>query len=151
MARRSMPQTRMGVQHFLGPQAMVNLSKLLFPKTNKLTWTHFWLLILSLFDCRTKGNRKIPHRTWRGGQCHKQGWEYSTSWGRKQWWICLNSYFQRQINSHGLTFGFLFCHFSTAGRTEIVKFLIEHGADVNATTKDGETPLLEAAKNGEFI
>ena len=80
-ARMSMPQPRMGAQHFLRPHAMVNSSKLLFPKTNKLTRTQFWLLILSLFDYRTNGNRKIPHRTRRGYQCHNQRWERSTSLG----------------------------------------------------------------------
>lgn len=34
---------------------------------------------------------------------------------------------------------------------EIVKSLIEHGADVNATTENGETPLLEAVRKGELL
>ena len=33
-------------------------------------------------------------------------------------------------------------------RTEIVKLLLDHGADVNATQADDFTPLHEAAQNG---
>jgi ankyrin repeat protein len=33
-------------------------------------------------------------------------------------------------------------------RTAIVRLLLDHGADVNATQADGFTPLHEAAQNG---
>lgn len=35
------------------------------------------------------------------------------------------------------------------GDLNVVKFLIEHGAEINATTNFGFTPLLSAAEHGE--
>ena len=45
-----------------------------------------------------------------------------------------------------------FCHLtlSFTGHVEIVKFLIEHGADVNAKPDDGITVLYWAAKYGKY-
>lgn len=35
-----------------------------------------------------------------------------------------------------------------SGNEAIVKYLVEHGADINKTNSNGSTPLFEACSNG---
>lgn len=41
--------------------------------------------------------------------------------------------------------------FLCSGNSDIAKYLIENGADVNAVTNDGNSPLIEAVKKGTQV
>ncbi|XP_004207792.1 notch-regulated ankyrin repeat-containing protein [Hydra vulgaris] len=51
------------------------------------------------------------------------------------------------FGAHGIT---VLHHACTGGNLEIVKLLVEAGADIGLPTKDGKTPLSLAVSNGYF-
>lgn len=48
------------------------------------------------------------------------------------------------------TNNFFICFLKNVGDINVVKFLIEHDADINAITNFGFTPLLSAAAHGKL-
>ena len=58
--------------------------------------------------------------------------------------------FQDAINDHKENHNTALANAANAGNLEIVKYLVEHGADVNIKGSKGETALFQSARNGRM-